>query len=269
MDGDLAIEIVTGRRPNRSSDSELDLTGDVLAKYTEQRVSQGLAKQDSGSLPKISPADLPTTELAELFLNIHSTISHLFELSMLIRRDRPRGRIGSYRQGQSATNNRPDIVNATDKFPTLHHRRWLAERLGNLVAQRREYIRYRQSHRRDLAHYSVPDQDPTESRTTTKATTFNEVIGHDSPIEMSSVETRSLVSVTTSFATTSEGVGGSGRKIPELADMWLDGNQLGYNTYIECPYCRTIQIIRDRRDWKYAHSLIPLSPQNLVPRAAH
>lgn len=203
-------------------------------------MSQGLAKQDSGLLPKTLVADSPTTELAELFLNIHSAISHLFELSMLVGQDRPRGRIGSHKQSQSATNNRPDIVNATDKFPTLHNRRWIAERLGNLVAQRREYIRYRQSHRRNLAHYSVPGQDPTEShiatKATTKATTFYELIGHDSPRDMSYVETRSFVSVATSFTTTSEGISGSGRKIPELADMWLDGDQLGYSTYIECPY---------------------------------
>ncbi|TQN64416.1 hypothetical protein CSHISOI_11007, partial [Colletotrichum shisoi] len=33
--------------------------------------------------------------------------------------------------------------------------------------------------------------------------------------------------------------------------MWLDGRRLEYGEPIECPYCRTIQVIRDRYHWKH------------------
>ncbi|KAK1655852.1 hypothetical protein BDP81DRAFT_388736 [Colletotrichum phormii] len=61
----------------------------------------------------------------------------------------------------------------------------------------------------------------------------------------------SVYTVATSFANTVVEGDQLGRAIPQLTDMWLGGKQLGYNEPIECPYCRTIQIIRDRYHWKH------------------
>lgn len=43
---------------------------------------------------------------------------------------------------------------------------------------------------------------------------------------------------------------GTGLNIPDLADMVLDGVQLNYGEPIECPYCRTIQNLGNRYEWK-------------------
>ncbi|KAF3797426.1 hypothetical protein GCG54_00009399 [Colletotrichum gloeosporioides] len=246
---DRASEIVAGIKPNRTTDSLL--SDDQITKLTTQLINEHeLERTQNG-----------TTELAELFFNIRSCIANLFTLSTLIRQDRPRGRLQCQSPLLHTQNDAgPDITNVKDKFPKLRQRPWLAERIGKRISQQRDYIRYRQVHRQKLAKRKLTDpvtQDGgsgiLSNNATTKATTFVEqlaVIDETSEVAGETFTDGSIHTEATSFATTAFGDDGPGRGIPSLTSMWLDGVHLDYDKHIECPYCRTIQIITDRSDWK-------------------
>lgn len=193
-----------------------------------------------------------TTELDELILSVHSAIGHLFGLSMLIRRQRPKGRLpilDNFTPSESS----PDISNVTDKFPKARSTLWLAKRLGNEVTRRREIIRYRQHHRESLANKdNKRSAHAGRSDTATLATTFQEAesSGAASQVQQEAVSSRmSVFTSGTSYLSQDDGEG-MGRRIPDLPDMTLDGVQLQYDEPFECPYCRTIQEVKNRLEWK-------------------
>jgi hypothetical protein len=224
----LAVLIVSGKKRNRTEGAE-----HAANDATSHKAQRGL----TGPGTKNS-AETPTTELSELFLNVQSCISNLFTLSMLIRRDRPRGRIRHHTLNSEREDAGPDITNVQDKFPKLKQSIWLAQRIGSSIMQQLECIRYRQSHRKilTLSHGAIgPDGESIlySGQATTKATSFYEsstaVDGRISD-SMEDLSGQSIRSSATSYATTAAGTG-SGRKIPELTDMWLHGVQL-------CQQCR-------------------------------
>uniref|UniRef100_L2G3K3 Ankyrin repeat protein n=1 Tax=Colletotrichum fructicola (strain Nara gc5) TaxID=1213859 RepID=L2G3K3_COLFN len=151
----------------------------------------------------------------------------------------------------------PDITNVKDKFPKLGQRPWLAETIGKRITQQRDYIRYRQAHRQKLAKHKTVERvtqdggsEILSTNATTKATTYVEQVAFVEETDEITEETfteDSIYTEATSFATTALGDDGLGRSIPSLTTMWLDGVRLDYDKHIECPYCRTIQIIADRR----------------------
>lgn len=197
-------------------------------------------------------------ELHELLLNMKTCVDHLFGLSMLIRRLRPRGRVRPLNAFQPSTNSHRDIVTVTDKFPKVRQIPWLAERLGRATDQRRQYFAYRQQHRVQLGTISkrtenlIGENTATLEAATTVATTFEEGDDAGGPSEPRDVhlDRLSVVTTATSFVSDFDESGQMGRHIPELPDMTLDGVQLAYDQPIECPYCRTIQTFTNRLTWK-------------------
>lgn len=258
-----AILIISGDKENRTEDGS-ETTSDMVDKTVKQVVE--ILNPDRQS-QNMEAATLPTTELTQLFLNIQSCIGHLFSLSVLIRRDRPRGRTQRTGTERLVVDPGPDITNVKDKFPKLKQSPWLAERMGTWITQQREYVRYRQKHRRRLAHPSDKRGDGQSvlfsGQGTTKATSFHDQVSSQdvTPSFEENLVAESIRSSVTSFATTAPAGIGSGRRIPELKDMWLDGVQLDYDTHIECPYCRTIQTFKDRYQWKYVPQSAPPIPQ--------
>lgn len=255
----LARGIATGRLPNRCDVP--DLLAEQIVRRTVQRVLEGVKEQPSVNAKQTDS----TTELAELFLNIQSSITSLFELSVLIRRDRPRGKTQQHGAHVPLTDPNLDILHARDKFPKLKQIPGLAEKIGAGISRQRDHIRYRQAHRRKLARPGVVVEADGRSiilseHATTKATSFGEPsIGTPLQTEdavMDVAEIKSNISIATSFATTAPGGLSSGRKIPELTDMWLEGVQLDYDTHFECPYCRTIQKMSNRKQWKYVSRML-------------
>ncbi|KAK2003846.1 hypothetical protein LX36DRAFT_565467 [Colletotrichum falcatum] len=238
-----ANDIALGNMPNRTTSPA---TAEEAIKHSVGAVVGSTDKRDHGF----------TTEINELFNNIQSCITYLFTLSTLLRRSHPRGRTSQQGPQTPQSDPGPLVTNAKDKFPKLKQSPWLAERIGQRTARQMDYIRYRQSHRTRLARVDVgpPRQDELAERATTKATSFHDTIAvPDSIKQPASGSTReeSMYTVATSFAQTAVGDTSSGRIIPQLTDMWLDGRQLGYGQPVECPYCRTIQIIKDRYHWKH------------------
>jgi hypothetical protein len=227
-----------------------------ILKRPASNILDGSAPNRSGSpVPNdsdstsVSEAQV-TTELDELVFGVHSAISHLFGLSMLVRRQRPRGRLPVL-DNFTPVESSPDISYITDKFPKVKSTPWLAQRLGNQVTRRREIIRYRQHHREGLA---TIDDNKRAGRddTATVATTFQEIENFGTANAKGKEVATSRVSVLTSGTSylSDEDSTSTGRHIPDLPDMRLDGVQLQYGERFECPYCRTIQEVNNRFEWK-------------------
>ncbi|KAK5658055.1 hypothetical protein OQA88_2611 [Cercophora sp. LCS_1] len=236
----------------------------------------------------------PVSELSELFFAINSTINHLFRLAMVIRGRRPRGRLpGPDRDDQDdQLDASRDIIYLEDSLPKTKTKPWLAERLGKAITQRREYIRYRQSHHVKLARQqvleeapppipsfdpvpSILSQDPTVGLDTV-ATTYqapsayemadiNAITDTQDDAPRPSISTADQMipvrtaapSVVTSYLTVYEG--STHRRIPDLEGMRFDGEPLRYGDHFDCPYCRTIQIMANRLQWR-KHVLNDLQP---------
>lgn len=227
-----------------------------IPKRTASNILDGSAPNRSGSpVPTVSGSTSVseaqvTTELDELVFGVHSAISHLFGLSMLVRRQRPRGRLPVL-DNFTPVESSPDISHITDKFPKMKNTPWLAQRLGNQVTRRREIIRYRQHHREGLAN--IGDNKRTgRDDTATFATTFQEIESLGTAIAKGKEVATSRMSVFTSGTSylSDEDSTSTGRHIPDLPDMRLDGVQLQYGERFECPYCRTIQEVNNRLEWK-------------------
>ncbi|KAM0228910.1 hypothetical protein ACHAP5_011815 [Fusarium lateritium] len=199
----------------------------------------------------------PTSELQELILVVASSINHLFGLTVLVRRMRPKGRFGSLDQLIESPR---DIVTVTDKFPKVREQEWLAQRLGNAVGRRRLFFDYRQQHRKRLATRTDAIGEPSndndndqevQDAATTIATTFEDNADSDpSRVRQTALERGSIFTSATSLVSDYDQYQAMGRRIPDLPDMILDGNPLDYGGPIECPYCRTIQWFSNRSEWK-------------------
>lgn len=241
--------ILSGERPNRTyfddEDAEIVLSDISSAQQTER---WSWSEEEPQATPEIS-------ELTELLTLARFSIDQLFRLSMLIRRQHPKGRLGGLPNFVPSTES-PDITHIYDKFPKVKGSPWLAERLGNAITRRRAYIHYRQLHRASLAGQQdavdegVDEDDPTR----TIATSYQEVDENQTgpPFEFRK-RRNSAVSAVTSFYTAYGEE--TGYRVPDLPDMKLDGVRLQYGTKFECPYCRTIQEASDRQEWKYVLSL--------------
>ncbi|KAK0609445.1 hypothetical protein B0T14DRAFT_531959 [Immersiella caudata] len=183
---------------------------------------------------------------------IRSAINHLFALSILIRRERPKGRLpGSNLVSTHPDDSPHDIVGILDKFPKVRDAPWLAQSLGNAISQRRRNIQYRQDHRRHLAEIGQQALD-REDAGSTKATTFREV---DDPSSANgepdlSQNRVSVCTFATSFMSSASQSTDIGGRIADLDDMVLDGVRLRYQEPFECPYCRTIQTVGNVLEWR-------------------
>jgi len=211
-----------------------------------------LETDDGDAYSTARPASDPIWEpLRELVLGIQSSVSHLFALSIIIRRHRPRGRfppLDSFTPVEAS----PDISGVSDKYPKTKRAPWLSKRLGNAITLRRQFIQYRQEHRQKLANAHLGGVIDDIS---TLATTYVEDLKSSHPGQSSDVALNrlSVCTFATSFMTDSEGQA-IGRRIPDLTEMVMEGVQAEYDKAFECPYCRTIQTMGTRFEWKYVVS---------------
>lgn len=117
----------------------------------------------------------------------------------------------------------PDITHVKDKFPKAEDEAWLAQRLGNAITKRRMIIRYRQTNNAQptTAEDRVPDGMADQASVSTTATSF----------------------ISSSDEATSQ-------EIPDLDDLTFNGKKLEYREPIECPYCRTTQVVDTQSEWR-------------------
>ncbi|KAH6880725.1 hypothetical protein B0T10DRAFT_411738, partial [Thelonectria olida] len=230
----IAFEIMSGKLPNRTAAAETIDAG----------ASEG-----------------STTELEELTLDIRSSITDLFRYSIFLRRRQPYGRETPTGRESRAPDASLDVRHTIDLFPKLKDRPWLADRIGNSIAQRREYIRFRQIHQQKLQADAVHLANaPGVDTASTKATTYNETEGSVFvPEQIQATSSHSTRTNATSFLTVFNNDGTDEVGILDLERIIFKGVELRYDEFVECPLCRTIQKFRQNSDWR-RHIFTDLQP---------
>ena len=113
-------------------------------------------------------------------------------------------------------------------------------------------------HKKDLSRREEDEEDDgTDIRAASVvATTFVEsdtpdpTTVLDDQVKQADHSTASVYTAATSFFNREDGEN-SGREIPDLLALVLDGQQLEYGKHFECPYCRTIQLVHNNYEWRY------------------
>ena len=121
---------------------------ELRAIVTGERISwEDLTDSDSdGSTSDIEGEDQPTTELAQLLSNIAEINTCLMRLSMSIRNPAPHDQFEESKHISFSHYETFDVEHAREKFP--HAAQYLVVRLGKAISRRRQFLRYREEHRR-------------------------------------------------------------------------------------------------------------------------
>lgn len=255
-----ASSIASGERTQgegASSDHDLDL------EFTSEGTS--LISDSDSETTSLQHESPPTTEIQELFRSVIEAITSLFKLSIAIRNPAPRDRYV-----KSATivpyDNSYDIAHVWEKFPYARRTPWLITRLGKAITLCRHYLRYREKHHEKLAHVprraemkdlpreELPVEHGIESERQASRSTLSSMSGTaiQSETEASTyiapgsnaIEDLSDKGSVTSYAT-SVGENDPGHmRVPPPPEE--SANEMPF----ECPYCFTIQTVRDSNSWK-------------------
>ncbi|KAH7403443.1 hypothetical protein BKA64DRAFT_450220 [Cadophora sp. MPI-SDFR-AT-0126] len=221
------------------------------------------------------------SEVREILASIEDAISNLFRFSIIIRNNTSRDRYAKAATAAIATpfNGQFDICHVEHKFPALAKRncRWLIERLGKAVTQRREYLKYCREHHdktatepqrpepgtltippiesssqipaRSIAvarsDYSKPTSTLAPTQASTLILTSGQVIEEELEEEAQSQ---------TSYATSTD----EDSSDTALSVINLEEVSKGFKQF-ECPYCWQIQTARSQNAWK-KHVLSDLKP---------
>lgn len=131
----LVYPIVSHARKNRTGalhEAEVDLSA-LLPEPNEDTDNE---RSDDEEL----------SEVREIFISIEDAISNLFRFSAIVRNNANRDRYAKAVAAAIATpfNSQFDICHVEHKFPALakKDKRWLVERLGKAITQRRQNLKY-------------------------------------------------------------------------------------------------------------------------------
>ena len=240
-----------------------------------------------------------TSEMREVFGIVKDSILSLMQTSSIIRDATAQDR---YVQAQSSTNN-PflesfDVAHVGHKFPKVDSEdwEWLKRRLGNAMAQRRQYLTYCREHHDKLSQ--SPEKDRSKVDLSSESQRLQSDLTHplDASLMLGSHHDASTVrSVSTSAVAPTEAYTlqpstvGSSEAMDEFdAEDALDNySQTSYATSVhdnasenklyppslkditttfpfECPYCWTLQPLMTEQSWRYivnrgqVHSHLPL-----------
>ncbi|KAL2694697.1 hypothetical protein Neosp_001283 [[Neocosmospora] mangrovei] len=120
----------------------------------------------------------------------------------------------------------PDSFEPRESSPDITHIRdkaWLAQRLGNAITKRRMIIRYKQAKKaqpataEDRVSNDMTDQASTSSPDTSFISSSDEALTQD---------------------------------IPDLDHFKFNGKKLKLGEPIECPYCRTTEVLDTQAEWR-------------------
>lgn len=214
------------------------------------------------------------SEAEEAFAMVKDAITSLMKTSIIIRQTTPRDRyVKAGVSEKSPFIDTFDIPHVGHKFPKIdvEGRQWLKERLGKVITQRRQYLKYAQEHHLRFQHpekdegsfeiKAQPDILGSTPKISSLAATVKSLPSSAfAPTDASTLQTSKLrpmgstvkdeledLSDTysqTSFATSVNDIDGESKlRPPKLIDIT--------NTSpFECPYCWTLQEIKDERKWR-------------------
>ncbi|OCK80068.1 hypothetical protein K432DRAFT_453696, partial [Lepidopterella palustris CBS 459.81] len=202
----------------------------------------------------------------ELLESIPDIISSLFKTSIMVRNATPRDRYTKAATSMERFNDQFDIAHVAEKFPKTQ--KWLQERLGRAITQRRQYLRYCMEHRNALRKELVfKESDNTDKRKdpAPAVTEFQSQTHHHSLINRSepgntnpmTAASTLIVSQLIPLDDTSDGMTQTSYATSVADDD--DGGKLCVipisdaskgDSPFECPYCWSIQNIKTQRAWK-------------------
>lgn len=162
-----------------------------------------------------------------------------------------------------------DVGHVYEKFPHLRSKLWLMEKLGRAITRRREFLRYRETHREKLGDYNMSPTEPNDVR---RKITYNEVqipirgpksglgahsVGNSqlastkattyvAYLDGENMDTRSTAGCSDASYVTSIAEDDSDimRQIPDLPKESANGKPF------ECQYCFMILAIKSTKQWK-------------------
>ncbi|KAI1260969.1 hypothetical protein F5Y18DRAFT_218856 [Xylariaceae sp. FL1019] len=196
--------------------------------------------------------------LEQAVSTIKTIVDCLLRLSMSIRNPAPSDRFISSKSTDTSHFEPHDISYVRDKFGDADN--YLIERLGKAISRRRQYFRYRQSHREKLGVGLDINDGRTEAQSTVASSiplALKDSTNTQSPVTELDDDAYSNAGFShTSFATTAPE---SGRlKIPSLPKQYVDGP-------FECPLCCMVILVTTTIEWK-RHVMADLKPYICIDR---
>jgi hypothetical protein len=251
---------------------------EALEIITGERVPwEDLSDSDSeGSEDELQPSDEePTTELAQLASNMAEINSCLMRLSLAIRNPAPHDQFKESSQIDVTHYETFDIDHVRGKFPRASE--YLVQRLGKAISRRRQYLRYREEHRKKLEQGLKPQPIMSEvlnmQQTTTTVTAPSEKIQSTvaSSIPLAIKASASTVNLDeedlyedtlsqTSYASSNNE--SSRLRPPPLPEEGQDGDPF------ECPLCFRFTSVRQATAW-HKHVYRDLQPYVSSSRAVY
>ncbi|KAH7380244.1 hypothetical protein DE146DRAFT_624784, partial [Phaeosphaeria sp. MPI-PUGE-AT-0046c] len=249
-----ALEIVTGERVpwEDLSDSESDVSETDLA----------------------TPDDEASTELAQLASNMTEINSCLMRLSLAIRNPAPHDQFKESRQIDVTHFEAFDIEHVRGKFPSASE--YLVLRLGKAISRRRQYLRYREEHRKKLEQGLPVQPLPQEIESTQDAVRtptapsekIESTVASSIPLAVkASISSSNLDEIDyyedtlsqTSYASSNND--SSKLRPPPLPEAGQDGDPF------ECPLCFRFTSVRQTPAW-HKHVYRDLQPYDTMDLAA-
>lgn len=153
------LDISSGKRENRG-------IGDIAGLCWDSEEDDDSDFEDVESeIPGIS-----TDEVHDILGIASDCVGNLFRISMLVRKATPRDRFVKALQGRRERFiDQFDINYVQERYPRLENpeKRWLLERLGRAITNRRQYLRYCREHKERLEQ---PQPDAEKSPAAIEAT---------------------------------------------------------------------------------------------------
>jgi hypothetical protein len=197
-----------------------------------------------------------TSDLQGLFSAITASNVSLMKLSMVIRSSPVRDDYLKAASRYSTWNPYPDIGHVKEKHGTAKGSKdWLLERLGKAITRRRQFLKYRVEHHKNLSSGWDEEEEekgidkPEKTIASTKATTFiaNENVHEKEGSDMGG----SFGSLTSYEATAAGGEGVSNKlTVPPHPKLAFPGVPFEFGEPFQCPYCFTEQTVKNKAAWK-------------------
>ncbi|KAK0651025.1 hypothetical protein B0T16DRAFT_367005 [Cercophora newfieldiana] len=184
--------------------------------------------------------DPDASEVDQILADIGHTIDCLLRLSITIRNPAPHDRFKS-RAGTEIAKvfEQWDTKHVQDKFPAVSAT--VSGRLGRAIAWHRQYFKYREEHHAKLAQ-GLDATGSARAKSTTVASSIPNHLKDPEFVEFSELadENKSQVSRTSYAPSTFDP---TQLRVPPIPKAHLGG-------LFECPFCRMVVSIENRREWK-------------------
>lgn len=198
--------------------------------------------ESSEDLPALPDAEKNSTELQQLVSSMAELITCLMRLSMAIRNPAPHDQFKESTHLSTSYFEPVDIDHVRGKFPSA--KEYLILRLGKAISRRRQYLKYRASHRRKLEHGLEHVHAPSG--------TFESTVASSLPPRLKTSSTALELDNNTYYEDTlSETSYASSSNDPMKLRPPPLPEEGQYGQHFECPLCLRFTAVRQDSAWQY------------------